>query len=83
MVSFDVIDYDLQMILKNIYSVHKRFNDVAAEERIVPIAFCKPMEEEQNTVAINQLRLGITERFNRDAESIGGILQNFQLCGGG
>ena len=58
------------MIIKNINSIYERFNNMAAEERIGAVAFCKPVKEEKNTIAIYQLRLGISERFDRDAEGI-------------
>ena len=43
LVSFLVIDHDIQMIIEDINSIDERLNDVAAEERIGAIAFCELM----------------------------------------
>ena len=52
------------MIGENIHGIHKCFDDVPAEERIVAIAGCESMEEKQNAVTVQQLGLGIAKRFD-------------------
>ena len=64
LVPFAVIDNQLQVIIINIHGIDERIDDVPAEERIVPISFCEPVEEKQNTVTVQQLGLGITESLN-------------------
>ena len=45
------------MIIIHINGIDKGFDDMAAEERIVPVAFCKPVKEEQNAVTVEELGL--------------------------
>ena len=57
MVSFTIIDDDVQMIIKDINGIHKGFDNMATEQGIVPVAFCKPVKEEQNTITVQKLGL--------------------------
>ena len=82
LIAFAVIGHEIQVIIKNIYGIHKRFNDVQAEERIVPVAFCKPVEKKQNTVPVQQLSLGVSEGLHRYAQIFGLVFQFFQVGGG-
>lgn len=71
------------MIIINVDGIHKGLDDVPAEERILPVAFVEPAEEEENPVPVDQLGLGVTERFDGNAEGFGGILQIAEAGGGG
>ena len=83
LVAFQVIDHDLQMIIINLDGIDEGLDDVPAKERILPVTFVEPAEEEENTVPVDQLGLGVTERFDGDAESFRGVLKFLQLDGSG
>ena len=57
LVSLAIIGDDVQMIIKNIDRIDERFNYMATEQGIVPVAFCKPVKEEQNTITVQKLGL--------------------------
>jgi hypothetical protein len=82
LVPFQVIDDDLQVIIINVDGIDEGLDDVPAEERILPVTFVEPAEEEENTVPVDQLGLGVAERFDGDAEGFGGILQIAEAGGG-
>ena len=64
MVSFDIIGDNVQMIIENIDGIDKCFDNMAPEKGIVPVAFCKPAEEENHAIMIQQLGLGIAEHLH-------------------
>ncbi|MBO7663781.1 MAG: hypothetical protein J6U01_10455, partial [Clostridia bacterium] len=71
------------MIIEDINSIHKHFDHLAAETRVVPVAFFEPAEEKLDTVMVQQLRLGEFHHLDRLAEIFSGILQAFQRGRGG
>lgn len=75
LVPFQVIDDDFQVIIINVDGIDEGLDDVPAEERILPVTFVEPAEEEENTVQVDQLGLGVTERFDGDAEGVSCIFQ--------
>ena len=83
LISFAVIDHQLQVIIIDIDGIDEGFDDVAAEGRIIPVAFSEAMEEEENAVTIHQLGLGEAESFTGDAEVFRIRLQFLQLFHGG
>ena len=83
LVSFTVIDHQAEVIIIDIDGIDEGFDDVAAEGRIIPVAFCEAMEEEENTITIHQLGLGEAERLTGDAEVFSIRLKFLQLFHGG
>ena len=83
LVSFTVIDHKFQVIIIDIDGIDKGFDNVAAEGRIIPVAFCEAVKEKQDTVTIHKLGLGETERFAGDAEVFRIRFQLLQLFDGG
>ena len=77
LVPFTVIDDDIKVIVKDIDGIDKGVDHVPAEERIGTIAFCEPVQEEQNAVTVEKLGLRIAEGFDRNAEGFGSVLQFF------
>ena len=57
LIPFAIIGDDVQVIIENIDGIDKCFDNMAAEQGIVPVAFCKPVEEKQNAVMIQKLSL--------------------------
>ena len=82
LVAFAVIGNDFQMIVIDIDSIDKGFDNMPAEGRIRSVAFCELMKEKYHTVFIKQLGLGILQRFDGNAEVFGIILQVLQHGGG-
>ena len=56
-ITVQVIDHELQMVIVAVNRINKRFDDMPAEERIVPVSFGKLAEEKQDTVAVDELGL--------------------------
>ena len=83
LVSFLVIDHDLQVIIEDINSIDERLNDVAAEERIGAVAFGELMKEEKNAVPVEELILRVAHHLDRGAEIFGSIFEILQHGGGG
>ena len=83
LVSFAVIDHQAEVIIIDIDRIDEGFDDVAAEGRIIPVAFSEAMEEEEDTVTIHQLSLGEAECFAGDAEVFRIRFQFLQLFDGG
>ena len=83
LVSFLIVDHDLQMIIKDINGIHKGLDDVPAEERIRAVAFCKLMKEEKNAVFIEKLILRIAHHLDGGAKIFGSIFEILQHGGGG
>ena len=83
MVSFTVVCDDIQVIIENIDGIDKRFDDVGAEKGIRAVAFCETMKEKNDAVTVKQLRLGLAEGFDGNAEGFGGVFKFFQHGGGG
>lgn len=52
LVPFQVVDDDFQMIIINVDGIDEGLDDVPAEERIFPVTFVEPAEEEENTVPV-------------------------------
>ena len=57
LVSFTVIDNDLQMIIIDINCIDKGFDNVPAKQGIIPVAFGELLQKEYHTVLIKQLGL--------------------------
>ena len=57
LVPFAIIGDDVQMIIENIDSIDKGFDNMAPEKGIVSVAFCKPVEEKKHAIMIQQLGL--------------------------
>ena len=56
-ISFAVIDNDLQMIVKHKNGIDECSDDTPAEVRIISFPICETAEEKQNPVTVQQLRL--------------------------
>ena len=66
--SIAVVRDKIQVIIKNIDSIHESFDKMTTDAGIVPIAFFKLTKEENHTVMVQQLSLGIAEHFNRHVQ---------------
>ena len=75
LVSFTVVGDDVKMIIEDIDSIDKCFDDMAAQKWITAVAFCKSVQEEDHTVMIKQLGLGKAHHVNRLAKAIRGGFQ--------
>ena len=71
------------MIVENVDSIDKGFNHMATKQRIVSVAFCKPVKEEDHAIAVKQLGLGIAEHLDGKPEIFRLIFQFFQHGRGG
>ena len=82
LVPFTIISDDVQMIIKNIDSIDKCFDNMTLKKGIVPVSFCKPVEEENHAIMIQQLGLGIAEHLHGKPEIFRLVFQFLQNGGG-
>jgi hypothetical protein len=52
LIAFHVIDHKAEVIVVHVDSVQERFDDVPAEKRIMPVAFCKTVKEKYHAVPV-------------------------------
>jgi len=83
LIAFHVIGDDLEVIIIKVHGIDEGFDDMAAEGCIRSVSLGELMEEEDNTVFIEKLGLGILQRFDGDAEGLSIVLQVFEHGGGG
>ena len=57
LIAFHVIDHQAEVIIVHVDGIHERFDDMPAEKRILPVAFCEPVKEEYHAVPVQQLGL--------------------------